>query len=145
MLKLDLGAGAASPPGFTPMGRAHGTEIYPLPHEDGSVDEIRASHVLEHFPSAQVPLVLQNWADKLKPGGAMKIAVPDFEWIAKAYDQGQQVPIEGYVLGGQRRKRLSQVAFRFPFTWPTRCAPPALPISPAGMPTQTTVRPCRFR
>jgi SAM-dependent methyltransferase len=83
------------------MGRAHGTEIYPLPHEDGSVDEIRASHVLEHFPSAQVPLVLQNWADKLKPGGAMKIAVPDFEWIAKAYQEGQQVPIEGYVLGGQ--------------------------------------------
>jgi SAM-dependent methyltransferase len=101
MLKLDLGAGDVSPPDFLPMGRAHGTEIFPLAYEDGTIDEIRASHVLEHFPYSEVPKVVQHWADKLKPGGVMKIAVPDFAMIAKAYDDGVEAPIEGYVLGGQ--------------------------------------------
>jgi SAM-dependent methyltransferase len=102
MLKLDLGAGASSPDGFTPMGNAHGTVIYPLDGiADASVDVIRASHVLEHFPMADVPNVVKHWADKLKPGGVLKIAVPDFAWIAQAYIDGKVAPIEGYTLGGQ--------------------------------------------
>jgi SAM-dependent methyltransferase len=101
MIKLDLGAGDVSPPGYLPMGRAHGTEIFPLAYEDGSVDEIRASHVLEHFPFAEVPKVLQHWSAKLKPGGVLKIAVPDFAKITKAYQDGVEAPIEGYTVGGQ--------------------------------------------
>lgn len=101
MIKLDLGAGDVSPPDFTPMGYAHGTEIYPLPIEDGTVDVIRASHVLEHFPFAEVPKVVKHWADKLKPGGVLKIAVPDFAKIAQGYIDGAELPIEGYTLGGQ--------------------------------------------
>ncbi len=101
MIKLDLGAQDVSPPGFIPMGRHHGTEIYPLTVSDGTIDEIRASHVLEHFPAAQVPEVVQHWAAKLKPGGVMKIAVPDFAYIAQAYIDGQNLPIEGYTMGGQ--------------------------------------------
>ncbi len=100
-IKLDLGALDVSPPGFVPMGRHHKTEIYPLPHADGSVTEIRASHVLEHFPFAEVPLVIKNWAAKLKPGGVMKIAVPDFAFIAKSYLDGDNVPVEMYAMGSQ--------------------------------------------
>lgn len=100
-IRLDLGAQDVSPDGFIPMGRHHGTEIYPLPHNDETVDEIRASHVLEHFPTAEVPLVIKNWVSKLKPGGVLKIAVPNFEYIAKAYLDGQNLPIEGYTMGGQ--------------------------------------------
>ena len=101
MIKLDLGAQVIWPPGFIPMGRYHGTEIFPLAVEDGSVDEIRASHVLEHFPTAQVSDVVQHWAAKLKPGGVLQIAVPDFAYIAQAYVEGQNLPIEGYTMGGQ--------------------------------------------
>src|SRR5690242_6336695 len=100
-IKLDLGAEAVSPEGYIPRGHFHGTEIYPLPFEDGSIDVIRASHVLEHFPTNEVPKVVKHWASKLKPGGVLKIAVPDFEWIAKAYIDGMNVPIEGYTMGGQ--------------------------------------------
>jgi hypothetical protein len=71
------------------MGRHHGSEIYPLAVEDETVDVIRASHVLEHFPSAQVPEVVKNWAAKLKPGGVLKIAVPNFAYIAQAYLDGE--------------------------------------------------------
>lgn len=101
MIKLDLGAEDISPEGFQPMGHHHGTEIYPLDVPDESVDVIRASHVLEHFPHAQVPEVVKHWASKLKPGGVLKIAVPNFEYIAKAYLDGLEVPVEGYAMGGQ--------------------------------------------
>jgi SAM-dependent methyltransferase len=71
------------------------------PDEDESVDVIRASHVLEHFPTAQVPEVVKHWASKLKPGGVLKIAVPNFAYIAQAYLDGKELPIEGYTMGGQ--------------------------------------------
>jgi hypothetical protein len=45
--------------------------------------------------------VIKHWAAKLKPGGVLKIAVPNFAWIAKAYLDGVEAPIEGYTMGGQ--------------------------------------------
>jgi hypothetical protein len=100
-VKLDLGAQDVSPEGYVPLGRYHGSEIYPLSCDDESVDVIRASHVLEHFPTGQVPEVVKNWVSKLKPGGVLKIAVPDFAYIAQAYIDGRELPIEGYTMGGQ--------------------------------------------
>lgn len=102
MLCLDLGAGDASPPGYVSMGNAHGTAIYPLASiPDGCVDICRASHCLEHYPTAQVPTVLAEWVRALKPGGKLRIAVPDFAKIAENYLAGVQQPTEGYVMGGQ--------------------------------------------
>ena len=102
MLKLDLGAGPISPPGFTPLGRDHGSEIFPLLHyADESVEEIRASHCLEHFPHGQVEAVVRDWARCLKKGGKLKIAVPDFAQIAQNYLEGKNQPTEGYIIGGQ--------------------------------------------
>lgn len=104
-MKLDLGAGDVSPPGFVPLGRRHGSEIFPLPYPDGAIDEIRASHVLEHFPAAQTQAVLSEWVRALKPGGLIRIAVPDFAAIARSYaDQGAVEAIRGYAMGGQTDK-----------------------------------------
>jgi SAM-dependent methyltransferase len=101
MLKLDLGAGEIPRPGFVPLGRGHGSEIYPLPYADESVDEIVASHVLEHFPHGQVETVLKDWVRALKKGGHLRIAVPDFAKIATGYLEGAAQPTEGWLLGGQ--------------------------------------------
>jgi len=101
MLKLDLGAGPTSAPGFTPLGHDHGSEIYPLPYADETVDEIYASHVLEHFPHGQVAAVLQDWTRALKKGGRLRIAVPDFAKIAQSYLEGHPAPHQGWLLGGQ--------------------------------------------
>ena len=100
-LKLDLGAGAISPPGFTAIGHAHGSEIFPLTCPDESVDEIRASHCLEHFPHGQVLDVLRDWVRALRKGGTLKIAVPDFEKIASNYLEGVPQPTQSFVMGGQ--------------------------------------------
>lgn len=100
MIRLDLGAGAVSPAGFVPMGKDHGSEIYPLEMPDATADEIRASHVLEHFVMSAVPQVLAEWFRVLKPGGRIAIAVPDFEKIAKNYVEGVPQNTQGYVMGG---------------------------------------------
>jgi ubiquinone/menaquinone biosynthesis C-methylase UbiE len=101
MIKLDLGAGALA-------GRLHAARqrqrlaIYPLPYGDGTVDAIRASHVLEHFPArAGRRPSLKEWVRVLKPGGELKIAVPDFGKIAEGYVAGVQQNTDGYVMGGQ--------------------------------------------
>lgn len=105
-MKINIGAGPTPLEGYLNLDRKSGDEAFPLQHRgeeiaDESCDEIRASHVLEHFPAAEVPAVVKHWAQKLKPGGVLKIAVPNFEWICNAYIAGQPAPIEGFVMGGQ--------------------------------------------
>lgn len=96
-LKLNIGAGVVDIPGFTPIDRKRGTEAYPLPqYADGSVAEIRASHILEHFPFCEVPNVLKEWVRVLKPGGLIRIAVPD---IAKIKADDPKAAF--YLMGGQ--------------------------------------------
>lgn len=100
-LRLNLGAGEVAIPGYTPVDRKCGGEAYPLAYPDNSVDEIRASHILEHFPHTETGAVLADWVRALKPGGLLSIAVPDFDWICRAYQSGADMPIQRYVMGGQ--------------------------------------------
>lgn len=101
MIRLDLGAGPLSPADFTPLGNINGTAIYPLPHADNSVEEIRASHVLEHFAHGAVRAVVADWVRALAPGGVLRIAVPDFGKIAEKYVAGEEQNTLGFVMGGQ--------------------------------------------
>ncbi|MDD4890974.1 MAG: hypothetical protein PHU85_13720 [Phycisphaerae bacterium] len=100
-MKLNLGAGDIPLDGHENLDRKNGQEIYPLDVPDGSCDEIRASHVLEHFGRAEVPQVVNHWVQKLKVGGVLKIAVPDFKKVASNYLDGKEEPTAGYVMGGQ--------------------------------------------
>lgn len=98
-LRLNIGAGGSTIPGFTALDRKTGQEAYPLDVPDGSVDEIRASHVLEHLPPDQTEAAIKDWARALKPGGRLRIAVPDFAFWAKAYVDGRR-DVGGHVMGG---------------------------------------------
>lgn len=100
-VKLNLGAGPNPAPGYINLDRKTGQEVYPLAYADDSVDEIRASHVLEHFGHGVVVDVLKDWFRALKPGGIMKIAVPDLEWIAQNYLSGGDINTQSYLMGGQ--------------------------------------------
>ena len=101
MTKLNLGAGNTVIEGFEPRDVKRGDSLIPLPDADGSVDEVRASHVLEHFPFGATHKILAEWVRVLKPGGVLKISVPDFQVVARAYLEGQKFPVEGVVMGGQ--------------------------------------------
>lgn len=99
-MKLNLGAGETAIDGFEPRDGAQGDSLYPLPDADNSLEEIRASHVLEHFSHTEVSDVVNHWVQKLAPGGRLRIAVPDFEKVAREYLDGKAINIQGYVFGG---------------------------------------------
>jgi len=71
-------------------------DIINLPFKEEEVDLIYASHVLEYFDRDEVNEVLTNWKKVLKRGGALRIAVPDFEACAKLY-VNESVPLSAYV------------------------------------------------
>jgi hypothetical protein len=115
-IKLNLGSGDRPLLGYFNLDAKTGHEIYPLQEAyacDGGVclpvgwqaDEIRASHVLEHFPHARIQDVVKNWVSRLTPGGVLKIAVPDFGRLARAYAEGKTNNYLGVIMGGQTDDR----------------------------------------
>jgi hypothetical protein len=99
--RLNIGSGNTEIAGFENWDIKDGKEAYPLEVEPESIDEIRASHILEHFPHAMTQAILCDWVKALKPGGSLKVAVPDFRVIAQNYLDGMGLPTQGYVMGGQ--------------------------------------------
>ncbi|HUG40834.1 MAG TPA: methyltransferase domain-containing protein [Longimicrobiales bacterium] len=56
-----------------------------FPFDDGEVEAVYSSHVLEHLPrSAAVNLVRES-RRVLRPGGVFRIAVPDLDRLVAAY------------------------------------------------------------
>ena len=104
-MKLNLGAGDHPLDGYENLDGKDGDSIYPLSVEDGSCEEIRASHCLEHFSHRDVPDVLRHWVSKLAPGGVLRIAVPNFETIARDYLEGREFNVQGYLFGGHVDER----------------------------------------
>ncbi len=100
-MKLNLGSGDKPIDGYENIDRKQGTEVFPLKYEDESIDEIRASHILEHFPQAKIYEVLKHWVSKLKIGGTIKISVPDFRKICDKFIAREQFDVAGLTLGGQ--------------------------------------------
>jgi predicted SAM-dependent methyltransferase len=112
-IKLNLGSGDMTLDGYVNLDAKWGHRIFPLctcyvlkedtmwQMPDDGVDEIRASHVLEHFPHGKTQEVISDWVSQLKPGGILKIAVPDFAVIVREYLGGALETAEGYLMGGQ--------------------------------------------
>ena len=73
------------------------SDITKLEFGDNTIDLMYASHVLEYFDRDEVVLVLKEWYRALKPGGIIRIAVPDFGVMTKLYLAGE-VKLDG-ILG----------------------------------------------
>jgi hypothetical protein len=57
----------------------------PLPFPDASVDGLYASHILEHLDMREGRRVLRECRRVLKPGGILRIVVPDLENLCRYY------------------------------------------------------------
>jgi hypothetical protein len=64
----------------------------PLPLEDGSVDGMFATHVLNHIPYQACQAVLLDWSRVMKPKGLLHVIVPSFEWLARSVLQEEIKP-----------------------------------------------------
>lgn len=92
-IKLNIGAGGSDLPGFIPVDIKQGIDASgKLPYDDNSVAEIYSSHCLEHIHHSLHIQTLREWVRVLKPGGRIRIAVPDFDMIFQQYLAGEISP-----------------------------------------------------
>lgn len=88
-IRLNVGAGSTEIPGFVPLDIQDGTDVTEgLPYEDGSVAEIYCSHTLEHIHHSKTAWMMEEFARVLKPGGLLRIAVPDWSKIEDQHKSG---------------------------------------------------------
>lgn len=100
IMKLHLGCGKRHIPGFIHIDAIdfphvdHVTSIDNLSFiADASVDLIYNCHVLEHFKRREVQKVLAEWNRVLKPGGTLRISVPDFASLFEIYVKHQKLEL----------------------------------------------------
>lgn len=114
--KLHLGCGRRFIPGFYHVD----AKVYPhvdraadvsvldfLP--DHTVSLIYAASVLEHFGRHDYMRVLAEWYRVLKPGGVLRLSVPDFDAAVAVYLDRERFPdgircIHGALIGGQHNE-----------------------------------------
>ncbi len=84
MIKLNLGCGIYYKPGYVNIDKFESeiadeiADVCHLQYEDDSVDEIEASHIIEHFDVITLPFLIAEWFRVLKPDGKLSIEAPDF-------------------------------------------------------------------
>jgi SAM-dependent methyltransferase len=89
---VNLGCGDAWHPEWLNFDvRPSSAKVHPLdlrrslPLRDRSVDAVYHSHVLEHLPQRDGLRLITECHRVLKPGGVLRVAVPDLEVIARNY------------------------------------------------------------
>ena len=58
-----------------------------IPFDDGTFDVVYHSHFLEHIDRHQAPGLLRECGRVLKPGGVLRVVVPDLEMLVGCYTQ----------------------------------------------------------
>lgn len=121
-LKLHLGCGKRVLDGWYNIDAVHFPNVHLVcdvhdmsQFDDGVADEIYACHILEHINRHKVHSVLKEWIRVLKPGGILRIAVPNFEAIVEHYQEHRDLSVlMGLLYGGQDSElNYHYVAFDF--------------------------------
>lgn len=116
MVKLNLGCGDRKIHGFINIDAREEVnpdavvDVTKIHDSYKNVDLIYACHVLEHFPNKPFEFqkttymeVLASWYKSLKPGGILRLAVPDFRAICEHYFTHDDLqPLYRLLYGGQK-------------------------------------------
>lgn len=108
-MKLHLGCGKRYIDGFIHIDAVdypHIDHVTTIDHlsfiPDDSVELIYTCHVLEHFKRKEVERVLREWYRTIKPGGTLRLSVPDFSKLCEVYKkEGNLEIIIGALFGRQ--------------------------------------------
>jgi predicted SAM-dependent methyltransferase len=85
---------------------------------DMSVQEILASHLLEHFYESEVIPALREWNRVLIPGGRINIIVPDVQKVAGEWLSGligDQTVLKGFI--GDNQEKSPYMVHKTFFWW----------------------------
>jgi len=85
-MKLHLGCGEDLKEGYINIDAQLPCDLKhdfrnPLPYEDGSIDEIWASGVIQLFSKEEWKFIKKDWVRVLKKGGKMHIFCWNFPWV----------------------------------------------------------------
>jgi SAM-dependent methyltransferase len=77
----------------------------PLPYPDASFRAAFGSHVLEHLTPGEAEALLRELHRVLRPGGILRLAVPDLDAVIAAYDPADADGFLEGMLQGRTRSR----------------------------------------
>ena len=91
-MNLNIGCGNWRPEGYTTYDMYDYTadvqgDARKLPYPDNSIEEILASHLLEHFHFRESFDVLSEWKRVLIPGGKLILEVPNFQEACRKFTE----------------------------------------------------------
>lgn len=108
-LRLNLGCGPDIREGYVnidarPLPGAVQGDVSALNFGPGTVDEIYASDILEHFSYRRTEEVLGHWCSRLKPGGILELRVPGLDRLFNLWSSSKlasDYELSYYIFGGQ--------------------------------------------
>jgi SAM-dependent methyltransferase len=112
-MRLEIGAGERPHPDYdlhVDMLPLPGIEVRcavdRLPFASGSIDALRANHVLEHQSYELISETLREWARVLRSGARLDIGVPDARFVATQWVDGEIDAAEAnhWILGGHSER-----------------------------------------
>jgi len=115
-LKINVGCGDRKMYGYVNVDIREDVEpdvvcdVTQLSKSFRDADLVYACHVLEHFPdhgSKFAPItwktVLQDWHKTLRPGGTLRLAVPDLDAVCRGYLEDLDLDkVKAFFFGGQK-------------------------------------------
>jgi predicted SAM-dependent methyltransferase len=92
-LRLHLGCGTVRLDGWVNVDRDGGPDLrldlrFGLPFPDASVDRIHSEHMVEHLRLADAQLLMKEAFRVLRPGGVMRLGMPDLDTALSRYSAG---------------------------------------------------------
>lgn len=98
MRNLHLGCGGSYIPGwvnvdvFSNIKADAYHDVTNLPYDKESFDTVYVCHLAEHLHRHMVVATFNHWGSLLKPGGTLRLAVPNFEAICEHYQKFHDMP-----------------------------------------------------
>jgi predicted SAM-dependent methyltransferase len=109
-MKLNLGCFNKKLPGFTNVDIREDVKPDVVDNcftlekfEDNSVDLIYCCHVLEHLDYTETKMALARWYQVLRPGGTVRLSVPDLEATFAHYFYHKDLQSLMHMLYGSQR------------------------------------------
>jgi SAM-dependent methyltransferase len=96
---------------------------YGIPLPDSSADFVFSSHMLHHLYRDQAARMLAETMRVLKPGGIMRLVVPDLEYIMALYQRGNREQALSYFFYPSLRSDLFTRRYRTTLPCSRPCSP----------------------